>query len=99
MVTSTVVVDIGVSMVYDIYMTLVKVCLTHSITIYFRECNSNQVMYQELSAKVDKVAYNAAMKKKLHECNFSHVILTFDSVNIITFQKHMEKVDSSIWSF
>ena len=61
--------------------------LIHFMLIYFRGCNNYQVMYQELSAKVDKVAYNAAksMMMRLHSlCNNA------DAWNPVNFENYTE---------
>ena len=65
----------------------IDIWLTHFMLIYFRGCNDYQVMYQELSAKVDKVAYNAAksMMMRLYSlCNNA------DAWNPVNFENYTE---------
>ena len=55
-------------------------------TLYFRKCNHNQMMYQELSAKVDKASYNAAMNMTMilyPKCNNITYLLDFTIKTII----------------
>ena len=53
----------------------------------FRNCNRNQMMYQELSAKVDKASYNAAVNMSMTLYPKCNNIYSWDPLNV---EKHKE---------
>ena len=67
----------------------------HLLPSNFRYCTQNQMMYQELSAKVDQVSYNTVVnmtKALYHNCNFKRA---WDPRNIDEYEKCTKEISAS----